>query len=66
MCKKPCKECPWVNTNQHSLNFRTYVEKMKSIGVKKHACHMISADIWGYNSEINDKNKCAGQNKFNK
>jgi hypothetical protein len=56
-----CRECPWVNENQHSLKFREYSEKMRSIGkIENHACHMISSDVWGYNSEINDKNVCIG------
>ncbi len=65
-CKKPCKECPWDNENQHSLKFRTYVEKMRKIGkVVNHKCHMISSDVWGYQSEIDSKNVCAGSLNFN-
>lgn len=61
-CRKPCKSCPWTNNNQHSLKFRTYVEKMRSINkTEGHKCHMISSDIWGYQSELNGKNICIGQ-----
>lgn len=62
-CRKPCKECPWrkENSNQHNLKFRKGVDKMKSIGKNKHACHMINSDIWGYNSQINNDNVCIGQ-----
>jgi len=64
-CRKPCKECPWVNYNKHSLKFRTYVDKMISIGkIKNHKCHMISNDVWGYQSEINNKNMCIGSKKI--
>jgi hypothetical protein len=66
MCKKPCKECPWVNNNRHSLNFRRYVSKMKTIGVEKHACHMTTSDIWGYNTPISSRNICRGLTKINK
>jgi hypothetical protein len=60
-CRKPCKECPWQNTNQHSLKFRGYVQKMQKLGkVKNHKCHMISKDVWSYNSEVNQDNVCVG------
>jgi hypothetical protein len=64
-CRQPCKECPWRNKNQHSLKFRNYVEKMKSIGkITNHKCHMISNDVWGYKSDINNSNKCVGSKFF--
>ena len=60
-CKKPCKECPWINENQHSLKFRTYVDKMRRINkIKDHKCHMVSNDVWGYKSDVTDKNVCVG------
>lgn len=62
-CRKPCKECPWVNKNPHSKKFPTYVESIESIGKikdRKHGCHMITKDIWGYKEEINNKNVCVG------
>ena len=62
MSKKPCKECPWINDNVHSLKFRSYFDKMKSIGVKKHACHMTTLDIWGYENKIYIDSLCRGQN----
>jgi len=62
-CRKPCKECPWKNNNSHSLKFRTYVDKMRSLGkIENHKCHMISSDVWGYNTIISDKNVCIGSN----
>lgn len=60
-CRKPCKQCPWLNSNQHSLKFRTYVDKMKSIGKTNHKCHMISSDVWSYNTPTEEKNICIGQ-----
>lgn len=65
MCDKPCKECPWVLENTHSLKFRKYVEKMKSIGIESHACHLTTKDIWGYKIKINSKNICKGYLKNN-
>jgi len=65
MCKRPCRECPWVNHNRHSINFRSYVDKMKTIGVEKHACHMITSDVWGYKNKIDSRNTCKGQNLNN-
>jgi hypothetical protein len=63
-CRKPCKECPWSNNNQHSIKFRSYVDKMKSLGkIENHKCHMISKDVWGYQSDINIKNVCIGSKK---
>ena len=66
-CRKPCKECPWINDNQHSIKFRKYVDKMKSIGkIENHKCHMISNDVWNYTSEISKNNICIGQKKNKK
>ena len=67
-CRKPCKECPWreENSNRHNLNFRTYVDKMKSIGKNDHAWHLINRDIWGGKSEINSNNVCIGSLMRNK
>jgi hypothetical protein len=28
--------------------------------IETHKCHMISNDIWGYKSEIDQKNVCIG------
>jgi hypothetical protein len=34
---------------------------MESIGkIENHSCHMISKDVWGYNTDINEKNVCVG------
>lgn len=64
-CRKPCRECPFANNNPFSLKFRGYVDKMKKLEkVKDNACHMITSDIWGFSSEINDKNVCIGSKTF--
>jgi hypothetical protein len=62
-CRKPCKQCPWTNSNPHSKKFPSYVKSIENIGKiqdKKHGCHMITKDIWGYESKINNKNICVG------
>lgn len=60
-CRKQCSECPWVNKNPHSVKFRKYADKMKSIGkIKNHKCHMISNDVWNEKSDISEKNICIG------
>lgn len=65
MCRTPCKECPWKNDDQHSLKFRTYVDKMRNLGrIKNHKCHMISSDVWGSKSNVDDKNVCIGSINF--
>jgi hypothetical protein len=36
---------------------------MNSLGKiqnNNHACHMITSDVWGFKSEINQKNVCIG------
>ena len=59
--RKPCKECPWLNQNGHSLKFRVYADKMKKSGkIKHHACHMITSDVWGYKEEISSDRVCIG------
>jgi len=65
MCRKPCKSCPWKNDNDHSLKFRTYVKKMQSIGkIENHSSHMINKDVWGYKTNIDEKNVCIGSLNF--
>ena len=67
MCRKPCSECPWINKNQHSLKFRTYAEKLKSVAsIENHSCHMINKDVWGSKTEINEKNICIGSKLYSK
>ena len=68
MCSRnPCKECPWTNNNPHSLKFRQYVDKVKSVSVtENHSCHMINKDVWGLNTEINEKNVCIGSKLYSK
>jgi hypothetical protein len=59
--RKPCKECPWKNNNPHSLKFRTYVDKMRTLSkIENHKCHMISSDVWGHQSKVDGKNICIG------
>ncbi len=63
MCRKPCSECPWTKNDQHSKNWPNYVKSLDSINKIKdgeHACHMITKDVWGYESEINEDNICLG------
>jgi len=62
-CRKPCKECPWTKENPHSKAWPSYVKSIESIGQikdKKHGCHMITKDTWGYDGEINSENVCIG------
>jgi hypothetical protein len=64
--RKSCKECPWTKNNPHSKSWPSYVDKIEKIGKiknKKHACHMITSDTWGYKTEINEKNACIGSLK---
>ena len=64
--RKECKECPWINNNTHSKSWPEYVHTMEVIGQiqnKKHACHMITSDVWGYKEEITEKNVCMGSCK---
>ena len=68
MCRKPCKECPWNTSAPPNIRraWPVYVEKMESIGKiknKRHACHMITSDIWGYKENITDNNVCIGSFK---
>ena len=68
MDRKTCKECPWTKDNSHNKNWSGYASKIESIGKiknKRHACHMITSDIWGYKGDITDKNVCIGSLKFN-
>jgi hypothetical protein len=61
--RKNCKECPWVVNNKHNESWPHYVEKMESIGQiknKKHSCHMITSDTWGYKTKIDNTNVCIG------
>lgn len=67
--RKPCKECPWTQTNPHSEGWRGYTEKMEKEGYiknKKHACHMITSDTWGLQNGITEENYCIGSQTTNK
>ena len=68
MCNRnPCKECPWTNQNTHSLKFRKYTEKVRSVSViENHSCHMINKDVWGSKTVINEKNVCIGSKLYSK
>jgi hypothetical protein len=59
-CRRPCKECPWTNENNHNAKFREWSDKMSSMG-KNQACHMETSDVWGQNTEINRTNECVGR-----
>jgi hypothetical protein len=65
--RKECKSCPWTNKNPHSESWKKYVDKMTSVGKinKKHSCHMITSDVWGLKSEINEENVCVGSKRKN-
>jgi hypothetical protein len=68
MDRKPCKECPWAKDDSHSKSWPRYVKTIEGIGKiqnKKHACHMITSDIWGYKESITDKNVCISSLKCN-
>ena len=55
--RKTCKECPWQNSNAHSIKFREWSKKLN----KKHSCHMIEKDVWGLKTNITENNICIGQ-----
>lgn len=63
MSRKCCKECPWVTPSNHNRSWSNYVAKM--MGLKKskeprHACHMITSDVWGMKTIIDESNVCIG------
>jgi len=69
MLRSQCSECPWKVKSQHNENFKGYAEKMTEVGQikeSKHACHMITSDVWGYKNEINESNVCIGSLNINK
>ena len=67
MCRKPCSECPWTNNNPYSLKLRQNATKVKSVsGIENHSCHMINKDVWGLNTNINEKNICIGSKLYSK
>lgn len=66
--RKACKQCPWITTSKHSQSWPGYVSSMESIGQisgKRHACHMITTDTWGYESPIDESNVCVGSLQVN-
>lgn len=61
--RNSCKECPWKNKDNHSKSWIEYANKMTEIGQiesSMHSCHMITKDVWGFNSEISSNNVCIG------
>ena len=67
-CRNPCKECPWLIKSCHNDKWPSYVESVEKTGKiknKRHACHMITSDTWGYKDEINDSNVCIGSLQVN-
>ncbi len=65
MCRKPCRECPWVvdKKSSHDKNWVDHVDVMTKLGQikdRKHACHMITSDAWGYKNKIEESNVCIG------
>lgn len=59
MCKKPCKECPWVVNNRNNNTIVNHSKKWN----KKHNCHMLIKD-----TDINlwdnfPKFQCVGNKK---
>ena len=59
MCKKPCKECPWVISNKNNNAIIDHSRKWQ----KKHNCHMLikgkGISIWDTISEL----QCVGNKK---
>jgi len=62
MCKKSCKECPWVVRNK--FNDMIIGHSMKHD--KSHNCHMIPPDKRGGLWETNEETKCIGRKQFEK
>lgn len=63
MNRKCCKECPWKSKSKHNSAWPKYFSKILSIkGDKKfvHACHMVTSDVWGMKTIINESNVCIG------
>lgn len=63
LSRSSCKECPWKNSSGHSKSWSNNVDVMTDLGQikdRKHACHMITSDVWGYKNKINDSNICIG------
>jgi len=62
MCKKSCKECPWVVRNK--FNDMIIGHSMKHD--KSHNCHMIPPDKRGGLWETKEETKCIGRKQFEK
>lgn len=59
MCKKPCKECPWVVNNRNNNAIVDHSRKWQ----KKHNCHMLikskELPMWDHNPTY----QCLGNKK---
>jgi hypothetical protein len=62
MCKKSCKECPWVVRNK--FNDMIIGHSMKHD--KPHNCHMIPPEKRGGLWETKEETKCIGRKQFEK
>lgn len=69
MSRKCCKECPWVTRSKHNTSWPNFVAKMKmikKIHESRHACHMITSDVWGMKTIIDESNVCIGAKNIKK
>ena len=62
MCKKSCKECPWVVRN----NFNDMIIGHSMKHDKSHNCHMIPPEKRGGLWETKEETKCIGRKQFEK
>lgn len=62
MCKKQCRECPWVIRNQFNDMIIEHSKKYD----KPHNCHMIPQEKRGPLWDVKEETKCVGRNKFEK
>jgi hypothetical protein len=68
MCKKPCKECPWNDSNQYK--WQDYIKEKVETGKLPshiHRCHMITNETFSDNLlEEPIDNVCVGSFLYNK
>lgn len=62
VCKKPCKECPWVVRTQHNDRIIEHSKKYD----KPHNCHMIPPEKRGGLWEAKEETKCVGRTLYEK
>lgn len=60
MCKKPCKECPWVVRNKFN---DMIINHSKKHDVSNN-CHMIPIDKRGGLWDVKEWSKCAGRKEY--